>query len=95
MVTETDLFQIRNRILLDFCLWIWTQVVVYNRKIIKWGKFLARTVYAAARTEKREDQLRQKRRDICELQSALKLTARYSNIYCKLQQIFNLDIKLK
>ena len=37
---------------------------VYNRNIIKRDKFLARTVYAAARTEKREDQLRGKRRDI-------------------------------
>ena len=47
-----------------FFLWIWTQGEVYNRNIIKRDKFLARTVYAAARTEKREDQLRRKRRDI-------------------------------
>ena len=37
---------------------------VYNRNIIKQDKFLARTVYAAARTEKREDPLRRRRRDI-------------------------------
>ena len=30
-----------------------------------------------------------------ESQSALNLTVGFSNIYCKLQQIFNLDIKLK
>ena len=64
MVTETELFQIPNEISLDFCLWIWTQGEVYNRNIIKQNKFLARTVYAAARTEKREDQLRRRRRDI-------------------------------
>jgi hypothetical protein len=37
---------------------------VYNRKINKQDTFLARIVHAAARTEKREDQLKGKRRDI-------------------------------
>jgi len=64
MVTETELFRTPNRISLDFFLWIWMQGEVYNRNIIKRDKFLARTVYAAARTEKREDQLRGKRCDI-------------------------------
>jgi len=58
MVTETVLFQSPDLISLDFCLCVWMQREGYNRKIIKQDKFLARTVYAAARTEKREDQLR-------------------------------------
>jgi hypothetical protein len=64
MVTEIELFQTPNVIPLDLCLWIWMQCEVYNRKIIKRDKFLARIVNAAARTEKREDQLRRNRRDI-------------------------------
>jgi hypothetical protein len=64
MVTAIELLRTPNLIQLDFCLWIWMQREVYNRKIIKRDNFVARTVYAAARTEKREDQLRRKRRDI-------------------------------
>jgi hypothetical protein len=64
MVAEIELFQPPNLIPLDFCLSIWMQSEVYNRKIIKRDKFLAPIVNAAARTEKREDQLRRKRRDI-------------------------------
>jgi len=40
------------------------QCEVYNRKIIKRDKFLARIVNAAVRTQKREDQLRRTARDI-------------------------------
>lgn len=64
MVTAIELLRTPNLIQLDFCLWIWMQREVCNRKIIKRDNFVARTVYAAARTEKREDQLRRKRRDI-------------------------------
>jgi hypothetical protein len=64
VVTKIELFQTPNVIPLDFCLWVSMQRDVYNRKIIKRDKFLARIVNAAARTEKREDQLRQNRRDI-------------------------------
>jgi hypothetical protein len=64
MVAEIELFQTPNLIPLDFCLWIWMQSEVYNRQIIKRDTFLAPIVNAAARTEKREDQLRCKRRDI-------------------------------
>lgn len=64
MVTAIELLRTPNLIQLDFCLWIWMQREVYNRKIIKRDNSLARTVYAAARTDKREDQLRRKRRDI-------------------------------
>jgi len=60
MVSETELLQTPNLIPLDFCLWIWMQREVYNRKIIERDNFLARTAYAAALTEKRQDQLRQK-----------------------------------
>lgn len=64
MVTAIELLRTPNLIQLDFCLWIWMQREVYNTKIIKRDNFVARTVYAAARTDKREDQLRRKRRDI-------------------------------
>ena len=64
MVTAIELLRTPNLIQLDFCLWIWMQREVYNTKIIKRDNFVARTVNAAARTEKREDQLRRKRRDI-------------------------------
>ena len=64
MVTGIEAFQTPKLISLDFCLWLWMQREVYNTKIIKRDKFLARIVNAAARTEKREDQLRRKRRDI-------------------------------
>jgi len=43
------------------------QCEVYNRKIIKRNKFLARILNAAARTEKREDQPRRTTRDIREV----------------------------
>jgi hypothetical protein len=36
---------------------------VYNRKTIEGDKFPARIVYVTAPTDKREDQLRRKRRD--------------------------------
>jgi hypothetical protein len=96
MVAEIELFQTPNLIPLDFCLWIWMQSEVYNRKIIKRDTFLAPIVNAAARTEKREDQLRRKDAIFTnESRSALKLTVGFLNICGKLQQMFNLDIQLK
>ena len=64
MVIETEVFQTPNLIPFDFCLWIWMQREVYNRKIIKRDKCLARIVNAAARKEKPEDQFRRKWRGI-------------------------------
>jgi hypothetical protein len=58
-----ELFQTPDLIPLDFCFCICMQHEVYNRKIIKRDKFLARNVYAAASTEKSEDQIGRKRRD--------------------------------
>jgi hypothetical protein len=45
-------------------MWIWVHREVYNRNVIKRDKLLACIVNAAARTEKRKDQLRRKTRDI-------------------------------
>jgi hypothetical protein len=64
MVTEIELFQTPNVVPLHFCLWIWMQRKVYNGKIIKRDKFLARIVYAAARTGRCVDKLRRKRSEI-------------------------------
>jgi hypothetical protein len=50
--------------------------------------FFARISDAAARTEKRENQLRQQAIFVHEMQSALRLMVGYSNIYCELCQIF-------
>jgi hypothetical protein len=64
MVTEIELFQPTKLIPLDFCLCIWMQRELYNVKVIKRHKFPAGIVYAAARTEKREDKIRRKRSDL-------------------------------
>jgi hypothetical protein len=54
---------------------------VYKRKVDAPEELLARTSDAAACLRKREDQLRRTAR---ELQSALRLTVRFWNIYCEL-----------
>jgi hypothetical protein len=64
MDNEIGLFQPTNLIPLDFYLWIWMQRKVYNRMIIKRDKFLSRILCGAARTEKRENQLRRKGPDV-------------------------------
>jgi hypothetical protein len=38
---------------------------VYKRKVDIWDELLARILEAAARVKKREEQLRQKTRDLC------------------------------
>jgi hypothetical protein len=72
---------------------------VYKWKVDTRDELLARILDAAVRIKKREDRLR---RTTCELQSSLRLTVGFSNIYFKskiffisVQQICHLNIKLK
>jgi hypothetical protein len=58
---------------------------VYKRQVDTRDELLARIFDAAACTKKREDQLRRTTRDLRnELQSALRLTVGFWNIYCEL-----------
>jgi hypothetical protein len=81
MVTDIQLFGLT----LDFCLWDWLKIEVYKRKDDRRDKLLARILDAAGGIKKREDQLRRKHAVLAhELQSALRLTVGFSNIYCYL-----------
>jgi len=58
MLTETELFEFPKPIPLDFCLRGWTNGEIYKRKVGTPDELLARILDSAARTNKREYQLR-------------------------------------
>jgi hypothetical protein len=64
MVTEMELFTSGTHFSLDFCLWVWKKSEDYKRR---WtgDELLACILDAAARINKREDQLRRTIRDLC------------------------------
>ena len=84
MVTETQLFESPDLTPLHFCLWDWIKCDVYKRRGDTQDELFARSLDAAARIKKREDQLRRTTRDLPrKLLRVLKLTVGFSNIYCK------------
>lgn len=96
MVTEIELFKPPNLNPLYFCYWSWMQREVYEeRKIYKTNCSLALCVLLPAPRNARINTDDKDAIFAHESQSAWKLTVGFSNIYCKLQQIFNLKIKLK
>jgi hypothetical protein len=64
MVTEIELFESTDLTPLDFHLWGWMKSEAKKREVDTWGELLARVLDAAARINKREDQLRRKTRDL-------------------------------
>jgi len=64
MVTETELFEFPDSDLLDFYLRGWTNREICKSKVDTPDELLARILDAAARTKKREYQLRRKTRDL-------------------------------
>jgi hypothetical protein len=85
MVTETEFLESPDLTPIDFCLWGWLKSEVCKRNVDARDEVLARILNATARINKREDQLRRTTRDFAhELQSALRLTVGFSNIYCEL-----------
>jgi hypothetical protein len=65
MVKEIQLFESTDLIPFAFCLWGWMKSEVYKRKVDTRDELLARSLDAAARIKKREDQLRRTTRDLC------------------------------
>ena len=63
-VTVIQLFESPYLTLLDFCLWGWMKGKVHKRKVDTRDKLLARSLDAATRIKKREDQLRRITRDL-------------------------------
>jgi hypothetical protein len=63
MITDMELFTSGRHCSLDICLWVWMESKVYKRR---WtvDELLARILDAAARINKREDQLRRTIRDL-------------------------------
>jgi hypothetical protein len=86
MVTQIHLFESPDPTPLDFCLWCWMKSEVYKRRVDRGDKLSARILDAAPRTKRCEAQLRQTTRDLHthELQSAMRLTVGFSNIYYEL-----------
>jgi hypothetical protein len=79
------LFEFTDLTLFDFCLWGWLKSKAYKRELDTRDKLFARITDAAARMKKREDQLRRKYAMFAhELQSALRFTVVFSNIYCEM-----------
>jgi hypothetical protein len=64
MVTETELFEFPNSILLDFCLRVWKNREIYKRKVDTPHELLSRILDAAAHTKKREYPLRRTTRHL-------------------------------
>ena len=58
------MFESPNQTSLDFCLWGWMKSEVYNRNVDTRDELLARTLDAAAGTDKRQDRLRRTTRDL-------------------------------
>jgi hypothetical protein len=58
MVTEIELFGSPEVTALDFCLWGWLKSKVYKRMFDTRDELLARSLDAAARIKKREDNRR-------------------------------------
>jgi hypothetical protein len=84
MLTKIKLFEYRELTLLDF-FFVWMKSEVYKRKVATWDEFLARIMDADVLIKKREDQLRQTTRDLrTQVESALRLTVGFSNIYFEL-----------
>jgi hypothetical protein len=85
MVTVIELFESSDPSPLHFCLWNWMKGEVYIKKVDIRDELLARILDAAARIKKRQDPFRRKTRDLrTQLQNALRLTVKFSNIYCEL-----------
>jgi hypothetical protein len=74
-----------------FCLWGWMKSEVYKRKVDSWDEFLARIFDAAARIQRRKDQLRRTTRD---LRTRVAKCIAVFGVFFMLW-IFNLNIKLK
>jgi len=90
--------------LLDFCLWGWIKGEVHKRKVDTRDKLLARSLDAATRIKKREDQLRRTTGDLCtghakciEVDGGIFLifTVNSNKFFISAQQICHLSIKLK
>jgi hypothetical protein len=64
MVTEIELLESPDITRLDFCLWGWMKSEIYKRKVNTRGELLLRSLDAAARIKKREDQLRRTTHDL-------------------------------
>jgi hypothetical protein len=64
MVAEVQLFESPGLTPLDFCCGVWIKKEFHRRKVNTRYELLARILGAAARIEKREDQLRRKTRDL-------------------------------
>jgi hypothetical protein len=64
MVTETELFEYSDPTPLDFCFWGWMKSEVYKWKVDTRDELLASILDAAARINKREDQLRRTTHDL-------------------------------
>jgi hypothetical protein len=64
MVSEIQLFESPDLTPLDFSLWRWMKSEVYKTKVDTRDELLARILYAAARINKFEDQLRRTTRDL-------------------------------
>ena len=64
MITETELFEFPDPVLLDFCLRDWTKREIYKRKVDTPNELLARILDVAARTKEREYQFRRTTGDL-------------------------------
>jgi hypothetical protein len=63
MVTEIEPFESPDLTALDFCSWVQMKSEIYEWKVDTRDELLARVLDAAARINKREDQLRRTTRD--------------------------------
>ena len=85
MVAEIERFESPDGIVLGFCSWCWMKSEVCTRNVDTRDGLLTRSLNAAARVKKGEDELRRKTRELAhDLQSALSLTLGYSKSYCEL-----------